>query len=164
MVLELLPKMLSTNQIVISSHHQYIWKESINTWDFLHGDNYQGKLGSETTTFGCMWPVKLLIQEDFRTRRFLLKECINIYFVTQCLLVAIQPCTEWIPVKKIILIFCTDLSRLGSTSKYQFWLSVASCVSHPIRLQDSLVSNITGKNWSVSFVFEWRKSLREGSI
>ena len=44
--------MLSTIQIAVFFVHQHLRKESINTLDFVHGDNHQGKLASETATFG----------------------------------------------------------------------------------------------------------------
>ena len=39
---------------VLCSHfdHQYLWKKSIDLSDFLHGNNPQSKVASETTTFG----------------------------------------------------------------------------------------------------------------
>ena len=56
--------MLLTNKIAVFFDHQYLWKESIDTFDFMHGDNNQGKIGSEITTFGLVWPVVPLIQSD----------------------------------------------------------------------------------------------------
>ena len=38
LVLQLWPKMLSTNQIAVFFEHQFIRKELINLLDFLHGD------------------------------------------------------------------------------------------------------------------------------
>ena len=58
--------MLSTNQIAVFFYHQYLWMELIDTLDFLHGDSYQGTVGSETTTFGCFWLDVLLVQSDYR--------------------------------------------------------------------------------------------------
>ena len=29
--------------------HQYLWKESVNNLEFLHGGSHQGKIASETT-------------------------------------------------------------------------------------------------------------------
>ena len=58
--------MFSTNQTAVFSDYQYIWKESIHTFDFFHGDNHQGKVWSETTTFGWVQPVVLLVQSDCR--------------------------------------------------------------------------------------------------
>ena len=55
LALELWPKMFSASLIVVFFDHQYLWKESINILDFLHGDNKK-KMASETTTFG--WIVK----------------------------------------------------------------------------------------------------------
>ena len=52
MVLQLWPKMLSTNQISAFSDHQYFWKESIEGLDSLDGDNHQRNVTSETNTFG----------------------------------------------------------------------------------------------------------------
>ena len=34
----------------------YLWKESSDILDFLHGDSYLGKIAPETTTFGWAWP------------------------------------------------------------------------------------------------------------
>ena len=71
LVLSLWPKMLSTNQTSVFFDHQYLWKKSINilhcvkyrnfhtmklgeimvfyaVLDFLHGDNHQGKIASQT--------------------------------------------------------------------------------------------------------------------
>ena len=39
-VLQSWPKMLLANQIAVFFDHQFLWKESINILDFLHGDNY----------------------------------------------------------------------------------------------------------------------------
>ena len=55
------PNMLPANQIPVFLYHQYLWKESINTLDYLHGDNHEVKVGSETITFDWVWLVKLLI-------------------------------------------------------------------------------------------------------
>ena len=66
LIVQLWPAMLSTNQIAVFLDHQYFWKESIFTLDFLHGDNYQGKVGSETTAFVWVWPIVPLIQSDCR--------------------------------------------------------------------------------------------------
>ena len=41
-----------TKQIALFFDHQYLWKGSINTFDFLLGDNQQREAESETTTFG----------------------------------------------------------------------------------------------------------------
>ena len=47
---------------------------------------------------------------------------------------------------------------------YRFWLGVASCVSGPIRLQNSLINDILGKNQLISYFFTWNYSSREVSI
>ena len=41
---------LSSNQITGFFDLQYLWKQSIDILDFLHGDNCQGKVTSEITT------------------------------------------------------------------------------------------------------------------
>ena len=46
--------------------HQYPRKELVSTVDFLHGDNHQERVGSETATFGWVWPVVSLVQSDCR--------------------------------------------------------------------------------------------------
>ena len=46
LVLQLLSKMFSTNHIAVFFNHQYLWKESINTLDFLHGASHQAKVAS----------------------------------------------------------------------------------------------------------------------
>ena len=43
--------MLSYNQIAGIFDHQYLWKESINNLQTLHGLSYQVKVASETATF-----------------------------------------------------------------------------------------------------------------
>ena len=54
LVLQLLCKMLSTNQSTVFFDYEYLWKKSPNTLDILHGDNHQGKVGSKATTLvGC---------------------------------------------------------------------------------------------------------------
>ena len=45
----------------------------------------------------------------------------------------------------IVLLF-TFTSRAYSTWDYHFWLGIACCVSHLIRLHDSLIINISGWN------------------
>ena len=51
LVLRLWLKIFSTNQIAVFFDHQYLFKESTNTLDFLHGDIHQGEVGSESSTF-----------------------------------------------------------------------------------------------------------------
>ena len=51
LVLQLWLKILSANQITVFFDHQYLWKESIDILDFLRGNNHQGKIGSEATSF-----------------------------------------------------------------------------------------------------------------
>ena len=53
LVLHLLPKMPPANQTAVFFNHQYPWKESSDILDFLHRSNYQAKLASGTTCFGC---------------------------------------------------------------------------------------------------------------
>ena len=40
-------KMLSTNRIAVLFDHQYLWMESIDTFDLVDEDNHQPKVGSE---------------------------------------------------------------------------------------------------------------------
>ena len=48
-------KLLSTNQIaVFFDEHQYLWKELVNTVDFMHVSNHRKKAGHETTIFDLM--------------------------------------------------------------------------------------------------------------
>ena len=46
--------------------HQFLWKKSSDILDFVHGDNHQWKVESETTTLiGCgQWSVVPLIQSN----------------------------------------------------------------------------------------------------
>ena len=44
---------------------------------------------------------------------------------------------------------------------YLFWLDVTSSAFHPIRLQDSLIIDICGKNLVVLSFFKWWKPWRE---
>lgn len=41
LVIQLCQKMFSNNHIAVLFDHQYIWKKSMNTSDFLHGNNHQ---------------------------------------------------------------------------------------------------------------------------
>ena len=51
---------LSFNQIARFFDQQYHRKEPINIFNFLVGNNYQGKVGSRTTSFGwASCPVRL---------------------------------------------------------------------------------------------------------
>ena len=58
--------MLSANQIAVFFDHQYLWKESIDLLVFLHGDNHQRKIASETTTLDVIWAIVLPTQSDCR--------------------------------------------------------------------------------------------------
>ena len=77
-LLQLCPKMLSTNQIAIFFDHQYPWKESVDIIDFLRGNNHQGEIGDETSAFGWVWPVVPLFQSNqivgFYDHQYLWKE------------------------------------------------------------------------------------------
>ena len=59
-------KMLSTSRIAVLFDHQYLWMESIDTFDLVHEDNHQPKVGSETTSFGRVWPGVPLVQSECR--------------------------------------------------------------------------------------------------
>ena len=37
-------------------HHEYLLKENMVISDFLHWNIHQGKVASETNTFGCVCP------------------------------------------------------------------------------------------------------------
>ena len=49
-------EMLLSNQVAGYFYYQYVWKECIIIFDFLHGVIHQGKVTSETTTFGGVFP------------------------------------------------------------------------------------------------------------
>ena len=84
----------------------------ISFFFFMHAVSHQGKVAFESTTFGCVWSDKLLVQLDCR-----------ILWPT-------------ISLKRIIwlLSFLWSLSsRQGSTGDYCFWLSLARYVD-PVKL------------------------------
>ena len=56
----------SAIQIAGFFDHQYLWKKSINIFDFLYRDNHQRKVAPETTTFDWVWPAVPLGQSDCR--------------------------------------------------------------------------------------------------
>ena len=58
---------------------QFHCKKLINIFHFLHEDNHQGRLASETTTFGWIWPGVLLIRSDveFFNQHYLWKKSIK---------------------------------------------------------------------------------------
>ena len=45
-----------------SIQEKYLWKQYMDPSDFLHGHNYQGKIGSETFDLGWVWPVVRLVK------------------------------------------------------------------------------------------------------
>ena len=45
-----------SNQIARIVDDQYLWKECINFFDFLHGYIHQGKVAHETNIFGWVCP------------------------------------------------------------------------------------------------------------
>ena len=55
-----------SNQISGFFDHQCLWKKLINLLDFLHGDNHQRKVTSETATFDWVGPDVPLIQSVYR--------------------------------------------------------------------------------------------------
>ena len=55
---------VSPSQIAGFFDQQYYCKESVYVFDFLHGDNHQGKVASKTAAFGRVSPVVRLVQSD----------------------------------------------------------------------------------------------------
>ena len=55
---------LLSNQMARFFGYQYLWREPIYFFFFLHGDIHQGKVASETTTFGWVWLGVPLFQLD----------------------------------------------------------------------------------------------------
>ena len=125
--------MLSTNQIAVFFDHQYLWKQSINTSDFLHEDNYQRKVGSETTTFVWVWPVVPHVQSDYS----ILRSSISLQRIS-----GYHRFFAWRPPPKEETI-----------SDYYFLLGVVSCASGPVRPWCPLIVNITGRNQSIPYIF-----------
>ena len=60
---------LSFNQIAGFFDQQDYKKEPIIVYNFLHGDNHQGKVAYKTTTFGWVLPGLSLIQLDYKIIR-----------------------------------------------------------------------------------------------
>ena len=112
---------LSSNQITGFFYHQYIGKVSINLFDFLYGDN-QGKVASETITFGWLKPAVPLVKSDCRI------------LWSSIYLERIKWYLSFIP--------CSYLSRDGSIWDYYFgWVQpVASLVQLDCRIILSSVS------------------------
>ena len=115
---------LLANQIAGLFDHKYLWKESNNPLDYLH--SHQGKVASETTSFGWVWPVVLHIHSGSKIL-WLSVSVIKIRW-SHCFLHGDSHQRKVLPKTTI---FC---------------LGVVCCVSHPIRLKDSLISNETEKN------------------
>ena len=55
------PLCLFPNQIVAFFDHQYLCKELNDILDFLHEVNHQGKVASEASSLGLVWPVVPLV-------------------------------------------------------------------------------------------------------
>ena len=67
LVLHLLPKILSTNQIVVFCDRQYLRQESVDILEiFLLANNHQWKVTSKATTFDWLLLGVPLVQSDCR--------------------------------------------------------------------------------------------------
>ena len=66
LVLQLWLKMISTSQIAVFFDHQYLWKESIDLLNFVHGHSHQVKVASGITSCDSLWSVVPLVQSDCR--------------------------------------------------------------------------------------------------
>ena len=77
---------LLSNQV--AGYFKYHWKEPINSFDFLPGDNHQGKVESKTSTFGRVWLGVSLVQSDSGILWSWSPEGINWYL---CLTIVILP-------------------------------------------------------------------------
>ena len=120
----LLPK-----QIAGFSDHQNLWKQSINTLNFLHEDSYQSNVGFESKSFSWMRPVlsRSIILQDSLIINILWKSKIaNNWYVSYF--------TWRLP------------SKEDSIFYYHFLLDVVCCASCPVRFKDFLVINICGWN------------------
>ena len=113
---QLWSKMLSTNQIVGFFDHQYLWIESIGTFDFLHGVNHQGKARSETTTIVWLWLVALLIQSDCMIflSSIYLEESTDTFFCT------VITAKERQDLRLLLLVGCNQLCLVPSYCRI-FW-------------------------------------------
>ena len=141
---------------------------------FLHGVSHQGKVGSDTTTFSLVCPFVLLVHPDcmillssVSLGRY------ELYFRFSCMKLTIkgrQYLTVLLLIESAQLFFSSnqiaeffDLQYLRKESNaitfshgyvhdgkvasdILTWLCVASCASHPVRLQDFFIINISGKN------------------
>ena len=111
---------------LVQSDWKFLWstmslKRIIWFLIFLCRVSHQEKLVSETTTFVWVWLGKPHIQPD-------------------CSILWSSISLERI---NYVSFFCLDLFVTGRYHlRYHFWLILASYVSRPIRLQDSLIRNI----------------------
>ena len=123
--------MLSAFQIALFFDHQCLWKLSINLLDFLHGDRHQRKIAYEIATVGWVWSAVLLLNQitRFFYHQYLWNELISQNFLHGD--------------NHYGKVACETAHLLG----------VASCASHPIRLQDSLIINICQKNQQILVFF-----------
>ena len=53
---------LLSNQIAVFFDQQYLWTKAIGISGFLHEDMHQGKVASESSIFGWVWPFAYLFQ------------------------------------------------------------------------------------------------------
>ena len=117
---------LSYNQIAGFVDYQYLWKESLDILDFLHGGN-QGNV-----VFGCGQVCFLSNQTAvFFNKQFFLKKSVD----------------------KLAFYAWGLSSREGTTrTKTSGWMC-SGCFSCPVRLQDSLINSITRKNQVIALIF-----------
>ena len=117
-----------SNQIAGFLNYQYLRKESI---DILVVYTWRQSL-RECNFWGYhLWSIVHLVKSDCR----ILWSAISLKGINWC-----------------IGFLCIELI-IERILDYHFWLGVARCASHPIRLHSSLNNNITGRNQSISLIF-----------
>ena len=125
-----------TNQISGFFDHQYFWKQSIDRLDFLPGGNHQGKVAPGTTSFGWVWPIKLSLSFNqiagFLYHQYLWKESIDVFDILH-----VDGHQRKLVSEAITLVGCGQ-------------------VPFPIRLQDSLIISISGRNKQYLKFVAWR--------
>ena len=90
----------------------------------LHGDNHQRKDALQDYLFGWLWPVVPFIPSG------------GIIFDHQY---------QWKESSDPNFLHAESYQGKATPETFTFWLVVACCVSHPIRLKESLNSQKSGK-------------------
>ena len=128
--------MLSSNQIAGNFDSKYLLKKYIDIFNILHGDIHQGKIASETASFGWFYPGILIHVQTFPDLIWVVLVDLGVG--------QIKNCSEW-----QVNGFLRKQVFFPQYNTQNFKFLTKMC-SHSIRLQDSLIISISRSKQSMS--------------